>query len=126
MRNLAFLALAAIIGLVVYAALNVGLNELMGPPASLVPLSAGASVAIASFVAGAQLGGRVKTDAPHIWGLSLGAVLASLIAAPLVLLGGGYSLAPISALPLLLVVVSAFLGVRATARRKSGPGSNDA
>jgi hypothetical protein len=123
-RNVAFLALATLIGVVVYVVLNVVLNMLAGDDSSLLLLTTGAAVAIAGLVSGAQLGGRIRSPSPGLWGVALGSILALLLTAPLLFIGRGFSVSPVSALPIGLVFVSAFLGVRATARSSPpGPGT---
>jgi cbb3-type cytochrome oxidase subunit 1 len=128
-RNLAFLALAVVIGIVVYFALQLLLTRIFSSDHRTLPLILGGAITIAAFVAGAQFGRRLKAPTVTPWALALGSVLSVLFAAPSVAF---YPSNPIGlifepgAILIVLVFVSAFLGVRATGRPSTAAGSTDA
>jgi len=132
LRNLARLASATILGLVIWAVANAGIGhwlDLSPALGSTVP------VAIASFLAGMILGGRVESHSPDRWGIALGCVLTVLLLLPSFFISPsafpdgtpplprgieGMQLRIAVWIPFLLALVGPVLGVRATAKHARG------
>jgi hypothetical protein len=141
-RNLASLALATIVAVLLYVLFAVALAKVSESDAtrSLPPvLIAGISTAAAAFVAGMFLGRTVRSHLPLRWGVALGATLVIAMALPSFLIDarnveGARDLAPAAAmtviafvwLPSFLAFFGAIFGLRATARPRIGTGSTDA
>ena len=132
MRNLARLGSATIVGLVIWAVANAAIGhwlELSPALGSTVP------VAIASFLAGMVLGGRVDTPSPDRWGIALGCVLTFLLLLPAFFISpsafpsgtppvprgiDGVQLRIAVWIPFLLALVGPIFGVRAMAKHARG------
>jgi hypothetical protein len=130
-RNVAFLALAVVIGVVVYVALNGAINRVVEIGPRTLPLTTGATLAVAALVAGLQFGGRLAARSFKPWAICLGAALSVILIVPSLIVHRSVAvtdLAPSAPglILLLLVFLSAFLGVRATATGRNDTSGTDA
>jgi ABC-type amino acid transport system permease subunit len=131
-RNLTRLVATTIVGLVIWAIANAALGhwlDLSPALGSTIP------VAIASFLAGMVLGGRLETASPDRWGIALGCIFAVLLLLPSFFVSPsafpdgtpppvrgieGVQLRIAVWIPFLLALVGPIFGVRASAKRVGG------
>jgi hypothetical protein len=119
----------------VYVVANIVLDHWFGATSSH-PVSAAfsgeVSIAIASFLSGAILGGRIRTESPQRWGAALGGLLVILLALPSFLIDpSSVSVSDLrsgtlhptliqvvifAGVPIALAFAGSILGVRTTAR----------